>query len=123
MAKDAAKSPDSPTTAGVKDADLTSESGASDQGDTSARVKVRVSKIKKVVTDDDDDDDSETTETDLDAEEMEELNMEKRIHMATKKMEEMVKQQLRDSGVVPSGIFSFYLYRELTLPNVNFCER
>ena len=74
-----------------------------DQGDTSPGVKVRVSKIKKVVIDDDDDDSEMPTETDLDAEEMEELNMEKRIKLATKKMEEMVKQQLRDSGVVPSG--------------------
>ena len=44
------------------------------------------------------------TETDLDAKEMEELNMEKRLRLATKKMEEMVKEQLRNSGVVPSGL-------------------
>ena len=43
-------------------------------------------------------------ETDLDAKEMEELNMEKRLRLATKKMEEMVKEQLRNSGVVPSGL-------------------
>ena len=54
--------------------------------------------------DGDDDDDLEMAETDLDAKEMEELNMEKRLRLATKKMEEMVKEQLRDSGVVPSGL-------------------
>ena len=43
-------------------------------------------------------------ETDLDAKEMEELNMEKRLRLATKKMEQMVKEQLRNSGVVPSGL-------------------
>ena len=103
MAEETGVTPDSHTTAGVRDGDLNS-----DQGDSG--VKVRVSKIKKVVTDDDDDDDdnddddSEMAETDLDAKEMEDLNMDKRIRYTTKKMEEMVKQQLKDSGVVPSGL-------------------
>lgn len=80
--------------------------GDSDQGGSSPGVKVRVSRIKKLQADDDDlDDESAMTETDLDAEEMKELNMEKRMRQATKKMEEMVKEQLRDSGVLPSGIF------------------
>ena len=90
---------ESTATAGVRDEDSESDLGA-DSG-----VKVRVSKVKKVVLDDDDDDDDlEMKETDLDAKEMEELNMEKRLRLATKKMEEMVKEQLRDSGVVPSGL-------------------
>lgn len=89
---------ESTATAGVRDEDSKSDLGA-DSG-----VKVRVSKVKKVVLDDDDDDDDlEMKETDLDAKEMEELNMEKRLRLATKKMEEMVKEQLRNSGVVPSG--------------------
>ena len=90
---------ESTATAGVRDEDSESDLGA-DSG-----VKVRVSKVKKVVLDDDDDDDDlEMKETDLDAKEMEELNMEKRLRLATKKMEEMVKEQLRNSGVVPSGL-------------------
>ena len=70
-----------------------------------------VSSIKKLVNDDDDDDDDDASgmkETDLEPEEMEELNMEKRLRQATKKMEEIVKQQLRDSGVLPSGMLPFY---------------
>ena len=73
-------------------------------------MKVRVSSIKKLVDSDDDDDDDDGSgmkETDLEPEEMEELNMEKRIQQATKKMEEIVKQQLRDSGVLPSGMLPF----------------
>ena len=90
---------ESTATAGVRDEDSESDLGA-DSG-----VKVRVSKVKKVVLDDDDDDDDlEMKETDLDAKEMEELNMEKRLRLATKKMEQMVKEQLRNSGVVPSGL-------------------
>ena len=86
----------------VEDADSSSESGGYDQGDSSSGVRVKVSKIKKVTIPEDDE--SELEETDLDDEEMEELNIDKRIRRATKKMEEMVKEQLRDSGVLPSGI-------------------
>ena len=72
-------------------------------------VKVRVSRIKKVVADDEEDGDvdGEIVEKDLEAHELEELKMNRRIKQATKKMEEMVKQQLRDSGVVPSGSIVF----------------
>ena len=72
-------------------------------------VKVRVSRIKKVVADDEEDRDvdGEIVEKDLEAHELEELKMNRRIKQATKKMEEMVKQQLRDSGVVPSGSVIF----------------
>lgn len=75
----------------------------------STGVKVRVSRIKKVATDDEEDADvdGEVGEKDLEADELEELKMDRRIKQATKKMEEMVKQQLRDSGVVPSGSFIF----------------
>ncbi|KAL9968354.1 hypothetical protein ACROYT_G026715 [Oculina patagonica] len=93
--------PGSSTTAGVEDADATSESGVHDQGDRGPGVSVKVSKIKKVTIPDDDESDLE--ETDLDGEDMEELHIDKRIRQATKKMEEMVKEQLRDSGVLPSG--------------------
>ena len=86
----------------------------SDPRDTGPGVKVRVSRIKKIVADDVNDNDNddndvsdEMAETDLDAEEMGELKLDKRIQQATKKMEEMVKQQLRDSGVVPSGSVFF----------------
>ena len=81
-------------------------------------MKVRVSSIKKLVDSDDDDDDDDGSgmkETDLEPEEMEELNMEKRIQQATKKMEEIVKQQLRDSGVLPSGMLPFSVLRGLRL--------
>ena len=72
-------------------------------------MKVRVSRIKKVVADDEEDRDvdGEIVEKDLEAHELEELKMNRRIKQATKRMEEMVKQQLRDSGVVPSGSFVF----------------
>ena len=93
--------PDSSATAGVEGLGSDSESGLFNQRDTGAGVKVKVSSIKKVYIGDDDE---EMEETDVDEEEMEELGMEKRIRQATKKMEEMVKQQLRDSGVLPSGI-------------------
>ena len=75
----------------------------------STGVKVRVTRIKKVVTDDEEDGDvdGEIAEKDLEAHELEELKMNRRIKQATKKMEEMVKQQLRDSGVVPSGSVIF----------------
>lgn len=73
-----------------------------------------MSSIKKLVDSDDDDDDDDDgsgmKETDLEPEEMEELNMEKRIQQATKKMEEIVKQQLRDSGVLPSGMLPFFSF-------------
>lgn len=90
------------TAARVGDADSASKSGLFDQGDLRTGVKVKVSKIKKISIPEDDE--AELEETDLDEEEMQELNMDKRIRLATKKMEEMVKQELRDSGVVPSGI-------------------
>lgn len=90
------------TGAGVEDGDATAESDGYDQGDFGTGVRVKVSSIKKINIPDDDE--SELEETDLDEEEMEELNIDKRIRQATKKMEEMVKQQLRDSGVLPSGI-------------------
>ena len=90
--------PGSSTIDGVDDID---SSDSFDQGDMATGVKVKVAKIKKVFVGDDDD--SEMEEADLDDEEMEELGLEKRIRTATKKMEEIVKQQLRDSGVLPSG--------------------
>lgn len=95
--------PGSPRTgAGVEDGDATAESDGYDQGEFGTGVRVKVSSIKKINIPDDDE--SELEETDLDEEEMEELNIDKRIRQATKKMEEVVKQQLRDSGVLPSGI-------------------
>ena len=94
--------PGSSSAARVEDADSASKSGLFDQGDLRTGVKVKVSKIKKISIPEDDE--AELEETDLDEEEMQELNMDKRIRLATKKMEEMVKQELRDSGVVPSGI-------------------
>ena len=103
---------------------IDSGTGDLDQGDSSPGVKVRVSRIKKLLpTDDDDlDDESEMTETDLDAEEMEELNMEKRMRQATKKMEEMVKEQLRNSGVLPSGnfVFSYGKIKSLKIKALSF---
>jgi len=94
--------PGSSTAASAEDSDSASKPGLFDQDDRRTGVKVKVSKIKKVTIPDDDE--SELEETDLDEEEMEKLKMDKRIRVATKKMEEMVKQELRDSGVVPSGI-------------------
>ena len=94
--------PGTSTAASVEDVDSASKSGLFDQDDLRTGVKVKVSKIKKISIPEDDE--AELEETDLDEEEMQELNMDKRIRLATKKMEEMVKQELRDSGVVPSGI-------------------
>ena len=98
----------SSTAASAEDSDSASKPGLFDQDDMRTGVKVKVSKIKKVTIPDDDE--SELEETDLDEEEMEKLKMDKRIRLATKKMEEMVKQELRDSGVVPSGITVTVLY-------------
>ena len=100
--------PGSSTAASVEDVDSASKSGLFDQDDLRTGVKVKVSKIKKISIPEDDE--AELEETDLDEEEMQELNMDKRIRLATKKMEEMVKQELRDSGVVPSGIIVKVLY-------------
>ncbi|RMX47348.1 hypothetical protein pdam_00012582 [Pocillopora damicornis] len=85
----------------IDDVDELESSESSDESDTKTGVKVKVSKVKKVFVGDNED--SEMEEADLDDEEMEELGLQKRIRMATKKMEELVKQQLRDSGVLPSG--------------------
>lgn len=105
--QDTTTASDSSTSTGISEG---SDTGVSDPRDTGPGVKVRVSRIKKIVADDVNDNDNddndvsdEMAETDLDAEEMGELKLDKRIQQATKKMEEMVKQQLRDSGVVPSG--------------------
>lgn len=86
----------------IDDVDELESSESSDESDTKTGVKVKVSKVKKVFVGDNED--SEMEEADLDDEEMEELGLQKRIRMATKKMEELVKQQLRDSGVLPSGM-------------------
>ena len=86
----------------IDDVDELESSESSDESDTKTGVKVKVSKVKKVFVGDNED--SEMEEADLDDEEMEELGLQKRIRMATKKMEELVKEQLRDSGVLPSGM-------------------
>lgn len=90
-----------PASSAIDDVDELESSESFDESDTKSGVRVKVSKIKKVIVGDDED--SEMEEADLDDEEMEELSLQKRIRMATKKMEELVKQQLRDSGVLPSG--------------------
>ena len=86
----------------VDELESSESSESSDESDTKTGVKVKVSKVKKVFVGDNED--SEMEEADLDDEEMEELGLQKRIRMATKKMEELVKEQLRDSGVLPSGM-------------------
>lgn len=117
--------PGSSTAASAEDSDSASKPGLFDQDDMRTGVKVKVSKIKKVTIPDDDE--SELEETDLEEEEMEKLKMDKRIRVATKKMEEMVKQELRDSGVVPSGNTVTVLYLSVKkhklflLETLDFC--
>ena len=90
--------------AGVETPESPAETGVTDdEEDSGSRVKVRVSKVRKI---DNDEESGLNEEGEFDEEEMEELGINEKLKQATKKMEELVKQQLKDSGVSPAGMIT-----------------